>query len=236
MRALACLACLAATGCGRLGFGTVVAASDATSGDASGDGDGPSAGVCPPTVVIDDDFEDGAVAPEWTALDGNNLTRAETGGFLQITFASNVPAGQVAGYQQTVASDFTGTCVIAELAELPNPATLAQAEIRIGSSTDCAVVNFNGGQLHAAVHRGANITRLPDIAADLASQRFVRLREVAGVWFFETSSDGTHFVELGNTTKFASQVNTTLRLVAATGSGINNGGELRFASVRVFGP
>jgi hypothetical protein len=225
-------------GCGRLGFGP---GGDGAIGDRSGElgggGEGTPAGSCGTTVALADDFDDGVAAPEWTVLTGTNLTLTETSGVLQIAFASNVPASQNAGYVTTNAMDFTGTCVEAEVAMIGNPATLAQATIRIGSSTDCGEIEIASGMIHASQHRGASITLLPAIAFDPVAHRFLRMRESAGMWSYDASPNGSAWNVLGTVADtFASSTSTTFRVTAGSGNAINDGGIVQYASVRILAP
>lgn len=239
----ACLIC----GCGRIDFAPLAGDASVGSGGGVGGGDPgdaggvPSdvapAGACGGVVLLADDFEDGAIAPVWTELTGTNLTVAETAGFLQITYGSNVPASQAAGYITTSNLDFTGTCVDVELAMAPNPATLASAEVRIGTPTDCSVFDVTNGQLTGAQHRGASISRMPAIPYDPVAQRHLRLREAAGVWYFEISPDGSAYTTIYTVmNSFPSQTSTTLRLVASSASAVNSGGAVQFAGIRMVKP
>lgn len=233
-------------GCGRIDFGGVVAASgdagggDGIVGDGGGGGDGGdgavASGVCGSTVALSDDFEDGVMGAEWKAISGNNLTVAETGGFLQITFASNVPAGQAAGYQQLTAMDYTGACTIVEVNEVPNPATIAQAIIQVGFAVgNSASMSIRGGMIYSTSHNGANV-QMPDTRAwDGVAYRFLRIRESNGTWYWDASPDGVTFMQLGMVTEALVNQNAAyLVLDAATSSAQSNGGQVQFASVRVL--
>lgn len=236
------LACVLVAGCGHIGFQDQ---RDAPRGDGAGDAltsvdaidPDATSGACGSTIAIADDFEDGVTAPEWTTLTGTNLTLAETGGLLQIAFGSNVPASQTAGYQSTASYDFTGACVDAEITSIPNPATLAKLTIRIGGPTDCGVIDIDSGMVNAAQHRGASITSLPAFAFDAVADRFLRMREVSGTWYYQASPDGTTWTTFGTVAnKFVAQVNTTIRFTGGSNSAVSNGGTVAFASVRVALP
>jgi hypothetical protein len=242
------LACVIATGCGRLGFQPPSdGRGDRTTGDGSGmPGDGviadtidldAAAGACGTMVALSDDFADGVTGAQWTTLTGTNIALAETGGDLQITFASNVSAGQTAGYQSVASFDFTGSCVDAEIASTPNAATLANMTIRIGTSTDCGVIEIYSGMIHAAQHRGASISTLPAFAFDALADRFLRMREVSGSWYYQSSPDGTTWTTFGAVANmFPLQTSTTVRFTAGTNSGVSNGGVAAFAGVNVALP
>jgi hypothetical protein len=223
------------------------ASGDGVAGDGvAGDGVGPpadafdgdaAASACGTTIAIADDFEDGVTGSGWTTLTGTNLTLAETGGLLQITFASNVSAGQTAGYVSTASYDFTGACVDAEITSIPNPSTLANLTFRIGTSSDCGVIEIYSGMINAAQHRGASISRLPAFAFDPVAHRFLRMREVTGTWYYQSSPDGAAWTTFGTVANtFALQVNTTILLTAGTNSAVSSGGVAAFASMRVAIP
>ena len=241
VRLLVIAAC--AAGCGRFGFDVSgdgraddgVVADDGTLGASNGD---VSTGICPTTVAISDDFEDGTTAPIWTLLTGTNLSLTEAGGVMSVTFASNVPAGQTAGYAQTNPIDYTGACVIAELTEIPAAASGAYVEMRIGiGPTNNVQFEVDQGLLHSVSHNGAMIVR-PDMRSwDLATQRFLRLRELGGTWYWEVSAEGAIYTTVASVPRvLVSQTSTVLELFAGSFSAASAAGRTAFASISVLVP
>ncbi len=237
MRALAVvLLC----GCGRYGFGPIAVGGDgAVVGDGGtvdvGAGDAAS-GACGTNVQLYDDFEDGVIAPEWTTLAGNGLTVAETGGFLQITFSSNVPASQTAGYKTNAAMDFTNTCVEAELVMAANQTSGAVVELQLGAGQNRADIDVVNGMLQTEEQRGAAVYRGPAISYDPVAHRWLRMREISGTWYFQVSPDGMMYTTVfAEPMEFPLQTQCVLTLAAGSGSAVNGGGVAQFGSVRVTG-
>jgi hypothetical protein len=240
---MTCVAC----GCGRVGFDTSAPAGDGSvpgGGDASAPGDGlPTSdgtvgtGACGANLLLFDDFEDGIQAAEWSLVAGTGLTVAETGGFLQITFASNVPAGQQAGYITAAKMDFTGTCVEAEVVMTPSAAANGEMRVLMGSGQNIVTIYENGGMLQATEQLGAAVDRMPAMTFDPVAHRWWRLRNTAGTWYFEVASDAvTYTIVYSVPQNFPLQTATTLELIALSGSATGNGGVVQFGSVRVSGP
>jgi hypothetical protein len=239
-----------AAGCGRVGFDTTHGAGDArSSGDSglSGDGgggdgsvgsaDGATVGPCGPTVALSDDFQDGVTAPEWTVLNGSGLTVAETGGFLQITFGGNVPSNQTAGYSQTATMDYTGSCTIVELDEIPNAAANGRLQMRLSmGSSNYLMFEVLAGQLYGIENDGTVMNRYA-ATWSVSSQRFLRMRERSGTWFWDVSPDGVMYTEVGAiTVTIPGQTAASLALYVSTSAGVSNGGQVQIGSVQVLLP
>jgi hypothetical protein len=234
-------------GCGRLAFDPLGTAGGdgASGGDSSGSGrdggggdgaDGSGMGVCGSTVLLADDFEDGVKAPEWTMLSGSNLTTAETGGFLQVTFGSNVPSNQTAGYVQSTTLDYTGTCTIVEIVEVPNATATGRLTMRIDTGGGTYVLfEVLQGTLYALKNDG-NVNSVGSMPWNLATARFVRMREQAGTWYWDVSPDGTSYTQLATLAlTLAGQTAAELRLIVTTSAGVNNGGQVQLGRVEIRG-
>ena len=230
-----CLAC----GCGRGDFSPIY-------GDALGDGigagafDAPSgdaiAGACGTTIHLADDFEDGVTNPQWTVVSGNGLTVAETGGFLQITYANNVPASQTGGYR-SAAMDFTNTCIEVELVMAGNQTSGAIAEVQLGAGQNRIYIDVFNGMVRTEEQLGAAVFTGTPVTYDAVAHRWLRMREIAQTWYFQASPDRASYTTLFSYPKeFGLQTACVLTLAAQSGSAVGNGGVVQFGSVTVTGP
>jgi len=237
-----CLVALSA--CGRIDFGPrvagaadAVASGDGSSGD--GAGDAPASSVCPPTVLISDDFEDGVTAPEWTVLTATDLTVSETAGVLRVAYAANSSPNEFAGYREATLHDYTEACVIAEINAFPSPsASSASMYVRVGTGpSDNAEFSIDSGMLRSDLHNGASVKQVDVRAFDPVAHRFLRVRLTATGTSWEASPDGVTFTALGSvTTVLATAASTELQLQAQTLSASQNAGSAEWASVRVLVP
>jgi hypothetical protein len=229
-------------GCGRIAFDPIASGDGGAGGplgDGAGVGDVAAQPLCGSTVLLSDDFEDGVVAPEWTVASSSGLTLSETGGFLQIQFAnSNVASGLSAGYATTAAFDFTGKCLDVELVTVPDPAKTAQALIEISAPLAHATFFVSGGTLNGSMtnNSGEDNFYAPPATYDAVANRWLRIVENNGSWFFQTAPDAATY-----TTFFAlpypySGQGETLYLDAASGNGGTMLGQVQFGSVRITGP
>lgn len=240
---MACLAC----GCGHIGFGTGGATGDGATGDGApgdgvpGDGAPPDiapTGACGATVRVSDDFADGVMGAQWSPVTGTGLTVAETGGVLQITFASNVPAGQSAGYATASAMDWTNTCIVVEVVMVPNAAGGGEIEAVIGAGQNVVSMSAISGTLGALLQNGAQVHRMtPSLTYDPVAQRWWRMRNTSASWYFEVSPDDTTYTTIYTWNQNETgQTNQTLKLIALSGSAVGNGGVAQFGSVLVTSP
>ena len=213
-------------------------------GASAGDsGDGPSdtrtSSVCPSSVLISDDFEDGVMAPEWTVLTATDLVVSETAGVLRVAYAANSSPNEFAGYREATAHDYTEACVIAEINAIPSAsASSASMFVRVGSGpSDNAEFTLSSGMVRSDLHNGASVKQADLRAFDPVAHRFLRLRLTATGTTWEASPDGVAFTTLGSvTTVLATAGSTALQLQAQTLSASQNAGKAEWASVRVLVP
>jgi len=237
---------VALIGCGRLGFGSQ---RDGSTSDGGGGGDGAAgdvgdalvtgSSVCPSTVHLADDFEDGVTAAMWTVVTATDLTVAETAGVLRVTYASNSSPTELAGYREAATADYSTVCVIAEITAIPSPsAQSASSFVRIGTGpSDNVAFDFVGGNMHCELHNGASVM-VPDTRPfDPVAHRFVRLRMTATDTFWEASPDGVTFTLLGTVADNLHVANpNSIELMAQTNSASQNAGKAEWASVQVLVP
>ena len=111
-------------GCGRVGFDL----SGGTGGDGNPGGDGGGGGGdgaidgpnvdalispgCGTTAILVDDFADGTIDPQWTAVNTGGYTIGETGGTMRVTFPASAPVNTRGGYREaaTIVASMTGGC------------------------------------------------------------------------------------------------------------------------------
>jgi hypothetical protein len=239
--------CLAALlGCGRLDFARTGpgGGGDGGTGDGDSAGDGPDAlvtgtSVCPSTVLLADDFQDGVTAPEWTVMTATDLTVAETAGVLRVTFAANSGPNERAGYRQTTASDYSAACVIAEITAIPAASQQAASSwVRVGPGpSDNAAFSFDNGEVRSDLHNGASIRQVDLRPFDPIAHRFLRMRMTATTTYWEASPDGVTFTLLGSVVDtLGIAAATQLDLEAQSLSATHNAGTAEWASVQVLVP
>lgn len=235
---------MALIGCGRIGFG---ARGDGGGGDGGGDGapgdvaDALVTGtsVCPSTVHLADDFEDGVVAPEWMVLTATDLTVAETGGVLRVSYAANSGPNEFAGYREATASDYSVACVIAEIAAIPAASQQAASSyVRIGTGpTDNAAFTFDSGNVRSDLHNGASVKTADLRTFDPVAHRFLRMRLTATTTYWEASPDGVTYTLLGSVTDLLHIASSTqLELMAQSLNATHSAGMAEWASVQVLVP
>jgi hypothetical protein len=95
---------------------------------------------------------------------------------------------------------------------------------------------FNG-MLQTEEQRGAAVYRGPVVTFDAVADRWVRMREVGGTWYFQVAPDGMAYTTVfAEPMEFPLQNQAALTIAAASGSAVGNGGVAQFGSVRVTGP
>jgi hypothetical protein len=149
---------------------------------------------------------------------------------------SNVAASLGAGYATNSPFDFAGGCLDVELVSVPDPTQTAQAFIQIYGTNVHATffVGFTG--LNASLMSPGENDYSPPATFDAVHDRWLRIVENGGMWFFQTAPDHATY-----TTFFAmafpySGQNATLYLYAESGNGGTSLGQVQYGSVRVTGP
>ena len=199
-------------GCGRVAF-------DASGGDA---------GDAMPEVQalggLVDDFEDGTTAAFWDPYsDAGGSTFAEAGGELAITYAVGVN-DSYAGYVTGVGRDFRGTGIWVELAAVPTGPDGANCYFTIDDLSGALSIGF---ELDATMLDvlDQNGNAVGTFAHDLATRRWLRIREAAGTLYFDASPDGSAWTLLSTqaapgyvTDAYANIGGGTYQLTASSGT------------------
>jgi hypothetical protein len=146
-----------------------------------------------------------------------------------------VPSNQSAGYKQTATMDYTGSCTIVELDEIPNASANGRLQVRLNMGTaNYALFEVLAGTLYGLSNDGTTMNAGMG-AWDLATARFLRIREQSGSWYWETSPDDTTYTQFGMTTQsIAGQTSADLELFVSTSAGVSNGGQVQIGGVRVL--
>ena len=176
-------------GCGRIGFGASDGGPGGGGDDAPGGGDGaitggdgamadaaPLATGCGDTVIIDDSFTT-AGTPGWTLVNTGSFNTAKLGGIQRFSVNANATADTRAGYQQAMSNPLAGTCVIAELSQASNAASL-RSYLRIGAPAKNLEIYIEAGQLWGRfTTNGGGTTGTTGPTPYSATQmRFLRIR------------------------------------------------------------
>lgn len=150
---------------------------------------------CDPFV---DDFADGVPAEVWqtNSFDTPPTTAEETGGELVITLGGG---DGFAGYLSDDL-DFTDHAATVRVVETPNPATGAQAFLKIEFPYPAtAMVIVENGMLRARLFStGGDLTDLESVPFDAAAHRFWRLRHRDGMLEWQVSPNGSDFTTLAS--------------------------------------
>jgi hypothetical protein len=163
-----------------------------TSGDGSPDATVPS-GACGGLELLTDDFGDGTlVGYPWYGFDDTGVTLAESGG----DFVVNIGAGSAdvwGGNGSQAFYDFHETQIQTKIDALGGQDTVL--EVR-GAFDEKAQLVAEAGQLHAAVFNTGNDGDRAQVALDLPSQTYWRIREHQGRMYWEYSADRQSWTNL----------------------------------------
>jgi hypothetical protein len=170
-------------------------------GSSGGTGGSGGVGLCPAYFALSDDFEDGAVGPQWVAFSSAPTTVVETGGELVVTIgASNDGFDHYAGYGSVMSYDFTGCEVVVSVSTVPNPA--AYANSYFGIMLDAGTGFYFSaleGELRCRTSTDGSPSTLGAVSFDPVAHRRWRVREQGGTAYCETSDGVSAWVELGST-------------------------------------
>jgi len=218
-------------GCGRVGFGAF-GTSDAAVDVVIPVPDGPvPASVCGATVELSDSF-DTTPAPTWTVQNQTSLTAQETGGNEQVTFAASVSAGLYAYFRSATAYSVEGMCAQAEIAGTPD-FSKAGAAIYFKLRGSQLEIEFfaHDGVLDLRSHSSNNKVSIQGtVTWDPIALRFVRLRQAAGITYWDTSPDGVVYTQQAAVPGVFATTTAQLELGAGAVSTVANAGQALFAS------
>ncbi|MCC6994427.1 MAG: hypothetical protein IT370_07350 [Deltaproteobacteria bacterium] len=155
---------------------------------------------CGTFALLSDDFSDGARGEPWGESYANApSTIAETGGRLTVNLAAGAGNGAYAGYATQRSYDLRGERFAIEAVQMPPATTTAQGYFNIGiDGQNLLELVVEGGQLYAQYQVNGTGTVVRQVAYNATNHRFWAFREASSRLFFEVSSDGTTWTELGS--------------------------------------
>src|SRR5687767_12872130 len=113
--------------------------------------DAPPTMRCNSVTLVGDDFEDGAVAPDWQTVMDTGTTISETSGQLVAGLAAGVSGDHTVGYRSTDWFDLRDGRFFVEAVETPNATTAARMGLAATfGSEDVLTIGVLGGQLVAS--------------------------------------------------------------------------------------
>jgi len=232
--------------CGRIGFEGV---GPGSRGDAGGDGIGPngdgpdamgSSADCGTTLAFSDDFVATTQSAQWLLSPNTGYTISQGGGDLSVAFAATVNASVGAGYAQAATVDMTGACMIARADAAPNPATSAYSYAVMSNAANTSGIGFEiqTGVLKALHYENSSAASIVRQAPyDPVAHKVLRLREAVGIFYFDTSADGTSFTTFTMIADTLPPAALRMEIGASTaGSSVNNGGTVLWGPVSILLP
>jgi len=165
-------------------------------GGAPGTGAGGAGGGDPPGcpgghLPIVDAFDDGVIGPAWDVISDGVSMVSEEGGALVVTLPDPTLPSMYSGLRSISAHDLTDCAVFTRVSQLTDPTTHAYTHIYVSAGAGVGyieVIADEGNLLFKKVVAGTH-TELGLIAHDPVEHAYWRLRESAGITYWETSAD-----------------------------------------------
>jgi hypothetical protein len=183
-------------------------------------------GACPISSLTDD-FDDGVMAPVWSAgWSGTSCSASEATSTLEFTCPAMVDDD--AGYWTATAFDLAASQVSWEVVAPPAAGSLAYLTLvvsrpEVDSGWALAV---DDGQLNLFEITDASWVFIRGEAHDPVGDRFLRIREAGGQVYFETSPDGVSFAGFDQR---PASIDVTAMEVVLFGGATNNPGAVTVA-------
>jgi hypothetical protein len=148
-----------------------------------------------------DNFNDNSLNAQWSEFEGGSATVNETNRRLEI----NYPASSTSSTDGDIASnssfDLTGSYGFVQVSEVPSSATSANAELRIYTdSSNWFRWIYEGGTLFAQRRKAGASATITSFTYSATTHKFWRIRESAGVIYYDTSADGLTWTNQGTYT------------------------------------
>jgi hypothetical protein len=211
--------------CGRLGFEQ----HDVTT---TPDADVAPVG-CGTNVILDDAFDDTTDGPLFMAYSSAGMTTSEGGGSVSFVFSPSVGAGRYSGYDTAMLFPSQEFCATVEVGEVPVDEGLAYFNIVAGTQKIEFIVyrgNLELRTVESDLPGGVGLFPFDPIA-----YKFWRLRQHAGVTYWDVSADNMTFDNLARRTFFAQAM-----AKAAVGAGAvmttTNGGQFTVQQMQITAP
>lgn len=207
--------------------------------DASGDAitaDGPTVPptACGATQLVSDGFDTGVTTGVWIVSNGTGLSIQQANSNMEVDFAATVNAGKAAYYRSANAFASDGLCGVAEVAGTPS-APAASMFVKLYTSAQMVDFDVHGGVVDLRSQSNQTLTTYATLPWDPVADRFLRLRHASGVTYWDTSPDGTTYVQRFSATGFP-VANCQLELGAGAETTASNAGAALFASAAAYGP
>lgn len=152
-----------------------------------------------PTATLVDDFDDNQRSSAWYhGWDEPECPIQEVSGELRISCEPGL--GTDSAYVSSAAYDLTGSQVSVEIIDYPSAGSggyMAIALVRPYFGDEYLFV-INDGELQITRTINGSGTELTSASYDGDAARFLRIREAAGIIFFEISADGSTFTSFYN--------------------------------------
>lgn len=139
------------------------------------------------TDTFDDNTTDTA---KWASFAGTGTSVAETGGVLRCTIGTAATAYQAAGYNSAATYDVRGSAAFAKLAAFPTVANATATLMYLIDSSNFLYLQVSNTTLRFARRVAGAETPIGSVAVSATNQRWLRLREAAGVVYADVSADG----------------------------------------------
>jgi len=158
-----------------------------------GQGTGGRVGGCPPDgiALVQDDFDNGVLDATWTNGSNAGIQISETGGELVIDITPD-PTAEVYGDVESAVHTMTDCGIVVHVTQAP---VLASGGILAVTpvSDDRLEMSTSGTDLGFMYWIGGAVTFVGFIPYDPVAHAWWRLRESAGITYWETSPDGKAF-------------------------------------------
>lgn len=230
---------LVLSACGRFGFGDATRTDGGNPPDVPGlsldatiVADGVASAPCGMTVLMQDSFDVAGAAPNFTTYTSSGLTLSESSGELHVVFGANVGDGRYAGYK-TASKPTEGLCGSVHVLETAGSNGISF--FKMGTSDQQIEFSVYGGYLSARTHLDRQVATLLAIPFDNATHGWWRLRQQAGVTYWDVSSDGVSYSLLASTT-FITDPMMFYELGAGSFGASSAAGQTRFDEALVTGP
>jgi hypothetical protein len=142
--------------------------------------------------TLQDGFDGAIDTTKWTSFHTGTSTIAQSGGVVTATPPATTAGSNYAGYDSVSTYDLTGNYMVIEITTMVNVATNAQcyAALILDANNKVQFLQQNGSLKAQKVVAGVTTT-LQTTAYSAANHLWWRIREAAGLLYFETSADGT---------------------------------------------
>jgi hypothetical protein len=149
-----------------------------------------------------DTFDDGRIGTLWdTCWSDSGASFSEAGGQVVLVPTAGVPTGGLAACQSSRAFDLCGSAISLEIVEMVNTSTTAYWELELeGNATYDDRLGFSqtGGALSCILSEAGVGSAPCTVAYSPSNQRWLRIRESAGFWYWEASPDGSSWSSLAS--------------------------------------